>query len=105
MDILANRFYSGGRIKDKCERAGVNERLILIERQYKGALVILHNMDYLPVAFHQLWSHERLLNVVEQLIGPDIAGKVRKNTNCWSKERTFHKNKNAEKYLTSSFYI
>ena len=74
VDVLANRLYNGGRIKDKCESAGVYERLILIEKQFKGAAVLLHKMGYLPFAFRQLWSHERLLNVVEQLIGPNIAG-------------------------------
>ena len=74
VDILANRLYNGGRINDKCESAGVYERLTLIERQFKGAAVLLHKMGYLPLAFRQLWSHERLLNVMEQLIGPDIAG-------------------------------
>ena len=74
VDVLANRLYNGGRIKDKCESAGVYERLTLIEKQFKGAAVLLHKMGYLPLAFRQLWSHERLLNVVEQLIGPDIAG-------------------------------
>ena len=74
VDILANRLYNGGRIKDKCESAGVYERLTLIEKQFKGAAVLLHKMGYLPLVFRQLWSHERLLNVVEQLIGPDIAG-------------------------------
>ena len=74
VDILANRLYSGGKIKDKCEGAGVNERLILLNDQYRGAAVLLHKMGYLPLAFRQLWSHDRLLNVVEQFIGPDIAG-------------------------------
>ena len=74
VDILANRLYNNGKIKDKCESAGVYERLILLERQFKGAAVLLHKMRYLPVAFRNLWSHERLLNVVEQIIGPDIAG-------------------------------
>ena len=76
VDILANRLYSKGMIKDKCEKAGVQERLILLDRQFKGAAVLLHKMGYLPVAFRQLWSNERLLNVVEQFIGPDIAGKA-----------------------------
>ena len=45
IDILANRLYNGGRIKDKCESAGVYERLTLIEKQFKGAAVLLHKMD------------------------------------------------------------
>ena len=79
VDILANRLYNKGKIKDKCEGAGLFERLSLLEKQFKGASVLPHKMGYLPVAFRQLWSHERLLNVVEQFIGPDIAGKLYHN--------------------------
>ena len=74
VDILAAKLYNGGKIKDKCEKAGFYERLTLIERQFKGATVILHKMGYLPKGFRDLWSNERLLNVVEQFIGPNIAG-------------------------------
>ena len=28
----------------------------------------------MPKAFQQLWSDEKLLNVAEQIVGPDIAG-------------------------------
>ncbi len=74
MDILAEKLYRGGKIKDKCEKAGFYERLTLIEQQFKGAAVLLHKMGYLPAGFRQLWANNRLLNVVEQLIGPNIAG-------------------------------
>ncbi len=74
VEILASKLYNGGKIQDKCEHAGFYERLTLIERQFPGAAVMLHKMGYLPEGFRQLWSNERLLNVVEQLVGPDIAG-------------------------------
>lgn len=74
VDIVAEKLYNGGKIKDKCEKAGFYERLTLIERQFKGAAVLMHKMAYLPPGFRQLWANERLLNVVEQFIGPDIAG-------------------------------
>ncbi len=74
VDLLAEKLYKGGKIKDKCEKAGFYERLILLEKQFKGSAVLLHKMGYLPVGFRNLWTNERLLNVVEQLIGPDIAG-------------------------------
>ena len=74
MDILVNKLYNGGKIKDKCENAGFYERLTLIEQQFKGAAVLLHKMGHFPSGFRQIWSNERLLNVVEQLIGPNIAG-------------------------------
>lgn len=76
MDILVNKLYNGGKIKDKCENAGFYERLTLIEQQFKGAAVLLHKMNYFPNGFRKIWAHERLLNVVEQLIGPDIAGRL-----------------------------
>ena len=74
MDIFAEKLYSAGKIADKYESAGFYSRLTLIERQFKGAAVLLHKMGYLPHALRQLWSHVRLLNAVEQFIGPNIAG-------------------------------
>ena len=76
MDILVNKLYNGGKIKDKCENAGFYERLTLIEQQFKGTAVLLHKMNHFPDGFRKIWAHERLLNVVEQLIGPDIAGRL-----------------------------
>ena len=35
---------------------------------------MLIKMGSLPPGFRQLWSNQRLLNVVEQFIGPNIAG-------------------------------
>ena len=74
VDVLVEKLYRGGKIKYKCEKAGFYQRLWLIEQQFKGAAVILHKMGYLPRGFRELWSNERLLNVVEQMIGPNIAG-------------------------------
>ena len=76
MDILVNKLYNGGKIKDKCENAGFYERLTLIEQQFKGAAVLLHKLHNIPEGFRKIWTHERLLNVMEQLIGPDIAGRL-----------------------------
>ena len=74
MDLLADKLYRGGKIKDKCENAGFYERLILLERQFPEVSVLHHKQGFLPVGFRNLWTNERLLNMVEQLIGPDIAG-------------------------------
>lgn len=79
MDILADKLYKGGKITDKCEKAGFYERLTLIENQFKGSTVLLHKMGYLPQSFRDLWSNNRLLNVVEQFIGPNISGENRYN--------------------------
>ena len=74
VEIIADRLHRGGKIKDKCENAGFYERLILLEQQFPGASILFHKLGYLPVGFRNLWTNERLLNMVEQLIGPDIAG-------------------------------
>ena len=74
VDVLADKLYRGGKIKDKCEKAGFYQRLWMLEQQYKGSAVIMIKFGYLPPGFRALWSNERLLNVVEQLIGPNIAG-------------------------------
>ncbi len=76
VDILANKLYDGGKIKDKCEHAGFYDRLTLIDRQFPGAAVLLHKMGYLPEGFRKLWKNEKLLNIAEQLVGPDIAGNL-----------------------------
>ncbi|XP_065897659.1 uncharacterized protein [Dysidea avara] len=74
VDALANKLFAGGKVDDKCEKAGFYHRLALLEKQFPGAAVILHKIGKLPTAFQILWSNERLLNVIEQFIGPDIAG-------------------------------
>ncbi|XP_003388892.1 PREDICTED: uncharacterized protein LOC100639747 [Amphimedon queenslandica] len=74
VDVLASNLYRGGKIKDKAESAGLYKRLILLEAQFPGAAVLLHRQRYLPVAFRNLWSNDRLLNVMEQLVGPNVAG-------------------------------
>lgn len=74
VEIIAEKLFRGKKIMDKCEKAGFYERMILLEQQFKGGTVLLHKLGYLPPAFQNLWTNERLLNVVEQLIGPDIAG-------------------------------
>lgn len=49
--------------------------MIHLENQFPGANILLFKIvDHLPVPFQQLWENERLLNVVEQFLGPDIAG-------------------------------
>ena len=74
VDALAEKLYRGGKITDKCENAGFYQRVWMLDKQFKGAAIILIKMGYLPKAIRTLWSNERLLNVVEQMIGPNIAG-------------------------------
>ena len=74
VEQLADKLYKGGKIKDKAEGEDFYKRLIHIEAQFPGASIILHKLGTLPVGFQKLWSCDRLLNIIEQLIGPNIAG-------------------------------
>ncbi|XP_071493910.1 phytanoyl-CoA dioxygenase domain-containing protein 1 homolog [Diadema antillarum] len=71
---LVNKLYDAGKIKDKHEDVGLFQRFTLIEKQFPGAGVLMHKAGILPQSFRDLWSHDHLLNVMEQLIGPNIAG-------------------------------
>ncbi|XP_078680911.1 phytanoyl-CoA dioxygenase domain-containing protein 1 homolog [Branchiostoma floridae x Branchiostoma belcheri] len=74
VDDLAERLFKAGKIKDKHKDAGLFKRLTLLERDFPGTAVILHKTGKLPKSFRDLWSNERLLNVMEQLVGPEVAG-------------------------------
>ena len=74
VEIVADKLYNAGKIKDKATNAGFYHRLIELEKQFKGTAVLLHKLGYLHQAFRDMWSNERLLNIVEQFIGPEIAG-------------------------------
>ncbi|XP_048585693.1 phytanoyl-CoA dioxygenase-like [Nematostella vectensis] len=74
VDELAEDLYANKKIKDKHENAGFYERLTLLEKEFPGVAVLLHKRGILPKAFQDLWTNERLLNAVEQIIGPEISG-------------------------------
>ncbi|CAH1230978.1 PHYHD1 [Branchiostoma lanceolatum] len=74
VDDLAERLFKAGKIKDKHKDASLFKRLTLLEKEYPGTAVILHKTGKLPQGFRDLWSNERLLNVMEQLVGPEVAG-------------------------------
>lgn len=74
VDNLANLLHRGGKIKNLYKEYGFFERLTKIEAEFPGANIILHKQGSLPQAFRDVWANPRLLNVVEQLIGPDILG-------------------------------
>lgn len=41
---------------------------------YLGASILLHKGDRLGPASKELWSYPKLLNILEQIVGPEIAG-------------------------------
>nr|XP_039257237.1 uncharacterized protein LOC120333907 [Styela clava] len=74
VDDLAEKLFNAGRIKNKHEDKGLLNRLTHLEKEYPGIAVLLHKSDYVSPDFQKLWSYDKLLNVVEQIIGPEISG-------------------------------
>ncbi|XP_030854236.1 uncharacterized protein LOC100893311 [Strongylocentrotus purpuratus] len=74
VDDIVNKLYDAGKIKDKYENVDLFQRMTCVEKEFPGAAVLLHKTGSLPRSFKDLWSDARLLNVMEQLIGPNIAG-------------------------------
>lgn len=74
VDRLANKLYKAGKIKNLYEEYDLDHRLIKIDEEWPGAVILLHKIGRLPPSFRELWGNKRLLNLIEQLIGPDIAG-------------------------------
>jgi hypothetical protein len=71
---LANRLYAAGRVRNKHEEAGFATRLALLEEEYPGAAVLIHIGGILGPALASFWESPTLLDIVEQMIGTEIAG-------------------------------
>ncbi|KAH3847784.1 hypothetical protein DPMN_090115 [Dreissena polymorpha] len=74
VDDLATKLYNAGKIKETFEHLDLFHRLTKLEEAFPGANVILHKVPNMPMGYRTIWANERLLNLVEQIIGPDIAG-------------------------------
>ena len=74
VDELAERLFAAGLIADTHAKDGFYTCLTALEREYAGVAVLLHFKSMLGPRLAALWSSERLLNVDEQFIGPDIDG-------------------------------
>ena len=74
VDNLATHLYESGKISEKFENEGFYTRLTALERAYPGAAVLIHIGGILGQPLADLWANPRLLDLVEQVIGPNIAG-------------------------------
>ena len=72
--VLADALHDADRIPETYAELGFFERLAAIERAYSTAAVMFHMSGLLGRGIASLWRSPKLLAVVEQLIGPDIAG-------------------------------
>jgi hypothetical protein len=74
VDDLAQRLHRAGRVRQLYADEGFYTRLTCLEREFPGAAVLVHIRGILGPALANLWTHPRLLDVVEQLLGPEIVG-------------------------------
>ncbi|XP_062597342.1 uncharacterized protein LOC134258774 [Saccostrea cucullata] len=75
VDDVAHRLYNAGKISSLYNDCDLfHERLQKMDKEWPGAAILVIKTQVLPQAMKDIWTNERLLNVVEQLIGPNIAG-------------------------------
>lgn len=74
VEQLAQKLYAAGKVKSLYSDHGLFQRLTKLEQDFEGANILLFKHQKMPQSFQALWSHERLLNVLEQVLGPEIAG-------------------------------
>ncbi|ESO90036.1 hypothetical protein LOTGIDRAFT_164337 [Lottia gigantea] len=73
VEDVAQKLYKAGKIKNLYKDVDLFQRLTKIEEEFPGANIVLHKYPQCPKAFQKLFTYEPLLNVIEQLIGPEIA--------------------------------
>ena len=74
VDALAERLFASGKISNKYQNEGFLTRLTALEQVFPGAAVLIHTGGILPKAFQDIWSSKKLLDIIEQILGPEIVG-------------------------------
>lgn len=74
VDELAKRLHATGRISSLHSNHGFDKRLAAIEAECPGATIWVTHLGDLRPGLRQLWSSDKLLDIVECIVGPDVAG-------------------------------
>ena len=74
VDGWADRLYAAGKITDKHADEDVYTRLVSLEKEWPNAAALMHWHASMQPALSKIWASDKLLDVVEQFIGPDIVG-------------------------------
>jgi len=74
VDDLANRLHDAGKIRNRYVGDGFETRLTNLEREFPGAAVLLHIGGVLGQPLADLWGSKKLLDMIEQILGPEVAG-------------------------------
>lgn len=74
VDELARKLLAAGKVQSLYADDGFERRLTLLERDFPGAAVLIHIRGILEPALAALWTDPRLLDIVQQILGPEIVG-------------------------------
>lgn len=74
VERLAQKLLRAGKIQNPHSDAGLYRRLALLERDFPGAATLIHMEGDLDGATQRLWAGDRLLELAQQILGPDVAG-------------------------------
>lgn len=74
VDGIAKRLYDAGKLNDLCADEPFERRLTALEAKWPGIATLVHIRGVLEPALASLWSDPLLLDVAEQLVGPEVAG-------------------------------
>ena len=74
VDDLVEELFAAGKIKEKHADKNFFSRLTHVNKEFPGVSILLHKKNKLCDAAKDLWSYPKLLDVMEQLLGPEVAG-------------------------------
>jgi ectoine hydroxylase-related dioxygenase (phytanoyl-CoA dioxygenase family) len=74
VDDWVGKLYAAGKLKNKYQGEDVYTRLASVEKEWPGAAALVTQRNSMFPALAHLWNSDQLLDMVEQFIGPDIAG-------------------------------
>jgi len=74
VDDLAERLYAAGKIRNTHANEDFHTRLTRLEEEFPGAAVLIHIHGVLGQPLADLWGSNALLDIIEQILGPEIAG-------------------------------
>ncbi len=74
VDEVAEQLFEAGEIEDKHAGEDVYTRLISLENECRGGGPLFGQRETPRPALAKIWASDKLLDMVEQFIGPDISG-------------------------------
>ena len=74
VDDFAKKAFEANKINNKHEDKDVFKRLVALEKDFPSSSVLIHHKGELKPELAKLWGSNKLLDIVENWIGKDIAG-------------------------------